>query len=49
MTLTGRVGTRYQKRRAEDIAANRAGVHDVMNALRVSLRDEEVKIGKTSE
>ena len=49
VTLTGRVRTRYEKRRAEDVAASCRGVHDVMNALRVSPADEEVKIGKASE
>jgi osmotically-inducible protein OsmY len=35
VTLTGRVASRYQKRQAEDLAATCAGVHDVMNAIRV--------------
>lgn len=34
--LTGRVRSRDEKRRAEDIAYGCRGVHDVQNALRVS-------------
>jgi osmotically-inducible protein OsmY len=49
VTLTGRVRTRAQKRRAEDVALACNGVHDVMNALRVSAADDEVEIGKASE
>ena len=49
VTLTGRVRSRADKRRAEDVAASCAGVHDVMNALRVSASDVEVEIGKASE
>lgn len=33
--LTGRVGTRHEKRRAEDLALRCHGVHDVRNDLRV--------------
>lgn len=49
VTLTGRVATRFEKRRAEDIAFDCAGVHDVQNALRVSPNGEDVTIGKASE
>ena len=49
VTLTGRVGSRREKRRAEDIAWSVRGVRDVMNALRVSDRDREVELGKASE
>ena len=49
VTLTGRVRTRYEKRRAEDVAANVRGVSDVMNALRVGQADQEIGIGKASE
>jgi osmotically-inducible protein OsmY len=49
VTLTGRVRDRAQKRRAEDVALACTGVHDVMNALRVSAADDEVEIGKASE
>jgi|ERR1041385_3373021 hypothetical protein len=40
VTLTGRVGSRREKRRAEDIAWSVRGVHDVMNALRVGKASE---------
>jgi len=36
VTLSGRVGSRPEKRRAEDIADSVRGVNDVMNALRVA-------------
>ena len=49
VTLTGRVRTRYEKRRAEDVAASVRGVNDVMNALRVGQADQEIEIGKASE
>jgi len=49
VTLNGRVNSRYEKRRAEDIAGSVRGVHDVMNALRVAPGDREVAIGKASE
>src|ERR1051325_4082883 len=41
VTLTGRVGSRREKRRAGDIAWSVRGVRDVMNALRLSERDRE--------
>ena len=47
--LSGRVRTRSEKRRADDIANDCGGVYDVMNALRVASSDEEVEIGKASE
>jgi osmotically-inducible protein OsmY len=47
VTLNGLVGSRWQKRLAEDIALSCSGVHDVHNRLRVS--DREVQIGKASE
>lgn len=49
VTLTGRVGSRREKRRAEDVAGSVRGVIDVMNALRISPMDREVAIGKASE
>ncbi|HET7433161.1 MAG TPA: BON domain-containing protein [Thermoanaerobaculia bacterium] len=47
VTLSGDVGSRYQKRLAEDIAADCRGVHDVHNRLKVA--DLERQIGKASE
>jgi len=47
--LTGRVASRFEKRRAEDLALDCRGVHDVQNTLRVTAADEEVRIGKASE
>ena len=47
VTLEGTVGSRWQKRLAEDIAASCGGVHDVHNRLRVA--DREVQVGKASE
>jgi len=47
--LTGRVRSRREKRRAEDIAYDCRGVHDVQNALRVTDRADEAGIGKASE
>ena len=47
VTLSGHVGSRWQKRLAEDIAASVRGVHDVHNRLRVA--DRETQIGKASE
>lgn len=47
VTLEGTVGSRWQKRLAEDIAAGCNGVHDVHNRLRVA--DREVQVGKASE
>jgi hypothetical protein len=49
VTLTGLVASRGEKRAAEECALRIDGVHDVMNALRVSRGDREVKIGKASE
>jgi osmotically-inducible protein OsmY len=40
VTLTGRVDSRRQKRRAEDVAFSVGGVRDVMNALRVGKASE---------
>ena len=47
--LKGTVRSRNEKRRADDIAGYCRGVRDVMNALRVAQRDEEMSIGKSSE
>lgn len=47
VTLQGTVGSRWQKRLAEDIAASCRGVHDVHNRLKVA--DREIQIGKASE
>jgi hypothetical protein len=47
--LSGRVASRREKRRAENIAWNVRGVRDVMNALRVSDRGGEAEVGKASE
>ena len=49
VTLTGFVATHSEKRAAEDCALRVGGVHDVMNALRVSRGDHEVVVGKASE
>jgi hypothetical protein len=46
VTLTGEVGSRWEKRLAEDIAYQ-AGVHDVHNRLTVA--DRERQIGKARE
>ena len=42
VTLEGTVPDRNQKRRAEDVAADCSGVHDVANRLRVRRADEDV-------
>ena len=47
VTLEGTVGSRWEKRLAEDIAAGCRGVRDVHNRLRLS--DREAQTGKTSE
>jgi osmotically-inducible protein OsmY len=47
VTLSGQVGSRWEKRLAEDIAASCRGVHDVHNRLKVA--DREVQVGKASE
>ena len=47
--LSGRVRTRGEKRRADHVAGNCGGVHDVMNALRIARTDDEVEIGKATE
>ena len=47
VTLTGEVGSRWEKRLAEDIAASCRGVHDVHNRLKVA--DREAQTGKASE
>ncbi|HEX7830142.1 MAG TPA: BON domain-containing protein [Thermoanaerobaculia bacterium] len=47
VTLNGTVGSRWQKRPAEDIAGSCRGVQDVHNRLR--LADRETQIGKASE
>lgn len=47
VTLEGKVGSRWQKRLAEDIAHSCRGVADVHNRLRIS--DRETQIGKASE
>jgi osmotically-inducible protein OsmY len=47
VTLNGVVGSRWEKRLADDIAGSCRGVHDVHNRLRVS--DREAQVGKASE
>lgn len=47
ITLSGTVGSRWEKRLAEDIAHSVRGVHDVHNRLRVA--DREAHVGKASE
>lgn len=47
VTLSGMVGSRWEKRLAEDIAASCRGVSDVHNRLKVAER--EVHVGKASE
>ncbi|HEX8254770.1 MAG TPA: BON domain-containing protein [Thermoanaerobaculia bacterium] len=47
VTLNGMVGSRWQKRLAEDIAHSCRGVNDVHNRLRVA--DRENQVGKASE
>jgi osmotically-inducible protein OsmY len=47
VTLSGNVGSRWEKRLAEDIAFHCRGVHDVHNRLTVA--DRETQIGKASE
>jgi BON domain len=47
VTLTGQVGSRWEKRLAEDIAGSCRGVHDVHNRLTVA--DRETQVGKASE
>ncbi len=49
VTLTGYVGSRLEKRAAEDCALTVRGVRDVMNAVRVTTGDREVPLGKSSE
>ena len=47
VTLNGTVGSRREKRLADDVAGSCLGVHDVHNRLKVA--DREVQVGKTSE
>jgi osmotically-inducible protein OsmY len=47
VTLEGKVGSRWQKRLADDIAHSCRGVQDVHNRLRIA--DRETQIGKASE
>lgn len=47
VTLQGTVGSRWEKRLAEDIALSCRGVHDVHNRLRIA--DRETQVGKASE
>lgn len=47
VTLSGQVGSRWEKRVAEDVAESVRGVHDVHNRLKVV--DREVHVGKASE
>jgi hypothetical protein len=47
ITLNGMVGSRWEKRLAEDIAHSARGVRDVHNRLRIA--DREAQVGKASE
>jgi osmotically-inducible protein OsmY len=47
ITLNGTVGSRWEKRLADDIAHSCRGVHDVHNRLRIA--DREAQVGKASE
>ena len=47
VTLTGMVGSRWEKRLADDIAHSVRGVQDVHNRLRIA--DREAQTGKASE
>jgi osmotically-inducible protein OsmY len=47
VTLNGMVGSRWEKRLADDIAHSCAGVRDVHNRLRIA--DREVQVGKARE
>jgi osmotically-inducible protein OsmY len=47
VTLNGTVGSRWEKRLADDIAHSCRGVHDVHNRLRIG--DREAQVGKASE
>ena len=47
ITLSGTVGSRWEKRLADDIAHSVRGVHDVHNRLKVA--DREAQTGKASE
>lgn len=47
VTLTGTVGSRWEKRVADDIAHSARGVRDVHNRLRIA--DREAQTGKASE
>jgi osmotically-inducible protein OsmY len=46
VTLSGRVGSRWAKRHAEDVAGRCAGIRDVHNRLTV---ERDVHLGKASE
>jgi osmotically-inducible protein OsmY len=48
VTLTGIVGSREMKRRAEDVAERCAGVRDIFNNLRIQ-NDREFQMGKARE
>ncbi|HEX6161071.1 MAG TPA: BON domain-containing protein [Thermoanaerobaculia bacterium] len=47
VTLSGHVGSRWEKRIAEDIAESVHGVHDVHN--RLAITDRQTHLGKASE
>jgi hypothetical protein len=47
VTLNGMVGSRWEKRLADDIAHSCRGVQDVHNRLRIA--DREAQVGKASE
>ena len=47
VTLSGTVGSRWEKRLAEDIAHSCTGVRDVHN--RLTIADREAQVGKASE
>jgi osmotically-inducible protein OsmY len=41
VTLSGAIGSRWEKRRAEDVAEDVSGVKEVLNNLRISRADEQ--------
>ena len=47
VTLTGTVHSRYQKRRAEDLAEGSSGVRDVTNNIRVAREQEPLDLNQS--